>query len=134
MTFKEWIKKFNKRSSSVEGDLARDILMDNDFPNTEDYKLMLTYLQGKGANDDVIKMFISMHNIFITEKHIRENNSLNSTDERLRDMNYRSGYVDGMKEGYLKGLEFTVEQIKLSKKPTIMVVTEAQMRKLEEEI
>ena len=56
-TFKEWLEYFKDVDLPI-GDLARDILADEEFPECEEYFELLEYVAGKAKYDsDVIDTF-----------------------------------------------------------------------------
>ena len=56
MKFKKWVVKFNEVHLPI-GDLARDIMNDDAFPESNDYDAMLDYLENIHASDQAIQTF-----------------------------------------------------------------------------
>lgn len=56
MNFKEWIYQFTD-SHLQDGDLARDIHNDSEFPNGIYYEEMYEYLVRKGASQPSLQLF-----------------------------------------------------------------------------
>ena len=78
MTFKRWIKQFQGEDSPL-GDLAEDIHRDKNFPCTNRYEKMISYLISRNACMDCIREFSGAYIEYITgeinrltEKYIGE--------------------------------------------------------------
>lgn len=55
--FKTWIINNYKKENSPEGDLARDLIHDKQFPNIKSKREGLNYLRDTGACDGAINVF-----------------------------------------------------------------------------
>ena len=55
-TFKEWLNEFKEVDRPI-GDLAKDILNDLDFPDTDNKNKILSYLELKNVDPIVIGTF-----------------------------------------------------------------------------
>jgi len=44
--FKEWVVKYEGKDT-IKGDLAKDILRDKDFPDTEDKERIFSYMESQ---------------------------------------------------------------------------------------
>ncbi len=53
MTFKEWLINFKDVEKPI-GDLACDILEDPEFPDTNDYDKLFTYLAFQAGSHEVV--------------------------------------------------------------------------------
>lgn len=56
--FKMWISYFQEVDLPI-GDLASNIRDDENFPDTNDYKKLLTYIKDRSSDDSLIKAFKS---------------------------------------------------------------------------
>lgn len=53
-SFKEWIANFQNTDTNL-GDLASDILSDNNFPDSSDKDILLKYLESKRAHKTALR-------------------------------------------------------------------------------
>jgi len=56
VTFKKWLLYFTEVKLPI-GDLARDVAMDKNFPDSNDYKNLIEYLEDHSAGDLQIDVF-----------------------------------------------------------------------------
>ncbi|WP_250277245.1 YozE family protein [[Clostridium] colinum] len=55
--FKKWVSNFKDVTLLPIGDLARDIICDEEFPEDDYFIDILNYLQEKNVSDEIIKTF-----------------------------------------------------------------------------
>ena len=66
-TFLTWIKNFKDVDLPI-GDLAKDILMDINFPQEDSYEIIYNYLINRRADYAVIETFSNVWNFYISSK------------------------------------------------------------------
>lgn len=63
LTYKEWILKFINVDLPI-GDIARDIQLDKNFPDTKDYDEILYYLETNPTSESFIRVFKYSFNMY----------------------------------------------------------------------
>lgn len=56
LTYKEWLLKFIGVDLPI-GDIARDVAVDDKFPNTKDYQIIVEYLESNSTSDRFMRVF-----------------------------------------------------------------------------
>ena len=56
LTYKAWLLKFIDVDLPI-GDIAKDVALDKDFPNTKDYDSIYEYLTTAGSADSFMRVF-----------------------------------------------------------------------------
>ena len=80
MTFKEWCKQHQNEDTRI-GDIASDILRDENFPDSSDYKVLYSYIKSKTVYSEVFAAFRAAYKLFQKENNNSENIN-NSTTEK----------------------------------------------------
>ncbi|MED2140225.1 YozE family protein [Bacillus thuringiensis] len=56
LTYKEWLLKFKGVDLPI-GDIAMDVELDDNFPNTKDYESIREYLETNPTSDSFMRVF-----------------------------------------------------------------------------
>lgn len=63
LTFKEWLLKFKGVDLPI-GDIAAEVELDEDFPNTKDYEILREYLEINATSDSFMRVFEYSYKMF----------------------------------------------------------------------
>jgi uncharacterized protein YozE (UPF0346 family) len=66
MTFKTWIEKYKSDDSPI-GDLARDILSDSNFPESNDLETLIKYVTDLGCCNQVPFLLKEASNLYLKD-------------------------------------------------------------------